>query len=152
MLRKSPVGVLEKKVKIFLDNLCNSVIFCFFLKQLKVFTAMWLVIATLTYCRAPRPVPDPSHTCPIPVPYLSLTHPTPVPYPSGLPRPLKGTGTDTIFDFSHHHPPPTRKLFRSLCSSLTRSFHLPYLSLTPPPYPFLSLPVPCPSHTSPLPP
>ena len=44
------------------------------------------------------------------VPFLSFTHPLPFPYPSlthlaslGLPRPRKGMGTDTVFDFSHHH-------------------------------------------------
>ena len=52
----------------------------------------------------PLPVPYLSLTCPLPIPYLSLTHPLPVPYLSSLPRSPKGTGTDTIFDFSHHPP------------------------------------------------
>ena len=52
------------------------------------------------------------------VPYLSLTL-------YGLPRPHKGTETDTIFDFSHH-PLTTRKLFRSLYSSLTSLLGVPY--------------------------
>ena len=47
----------------------------------------------------PIPVPYPSHTCPIPVPYPSNTRHIPVLYLSGFPRPRKGTGTDTIFDF-----------------------------------------------------
>ena len=67
----------------------------------------------------PLPVPYLSLTCPVPVPYPSLTHPLPVPYPSlthlvslGLSRSHKGTGTDTIFDFSP--PTTTTKLFRLL--------------------------------------
>ena len=85
---------------------------------------------------------------PIPVPYPSHTHPLPVPYLSGLSRPLEGTGTDTIFDFSHHdHHPPTRKIFRSLYSSLSCSLHLPYLSSTPHP----PLPVPYSSLAHPIP-
>ena len=42
----------------------------------------------------------PSHTNTLPVPYLSLTL-------YGLPKPHKGTGIDTILDFSHYHPPKT---------------------------------------------
>ena len=63
----------------------------------------------------PLLIPYPSPTCPLPVPYLSLTCLLPVPCPSlthlaslGLSRSLKGTGTDTIFDFSH--PPPLNYL------------------------------------------
>ena len=103
-------------------------------------------------------LPVPSH------PVWSLTRPLPIPYhlvSLGLSRSHKGTGTGTIFDFSHHHP-PTRKLLRSLYNSLGISYPYNTCPLPPSPYltphlpiPYLSLtcplPVPYPSHTCPLP-
>ena len=102
---------------------------------------------------------SPSHPVlvdPLPVPYLSPTCPLPVPHPSltclvslGLSRSHKGTGTDTIFEFSHP-PPPTSKLFRSLYSplginnpSITHPLPVPCLSLTCPlSAPYLALTCP----------
>ena len=110
----------------------------------------------LICCRAPHTIP----TCL--VPYPSLTRPLLDLYLSDLPGPHKGTGTDTILDFSQ--PPTTTtttttsKLFRSLYSPLG----IPYTSLTchlPLPYPFpfhnpslpTSLTPPLPSPPYPLP-
>ena len=126
---------------------------------------------SLTY---PLPIPYLSLTCPLPVPFLSLTcllpvsylslthplptltHPLPVPYLSltrlaslCLSRSHKGTGTDTIFDFSHPPPTTTSKLFKSLYSPLCilYTFHtcpLPLLYPFPPPTLPLLYPPTCP--------
>ena len=95
---------------------------------------------------------------PLPNPYLTLTRLASL----GLSRSHKGTGTDSIFDFSHP-PPTTTKLFRSLYSPLgilylfhTCPLPLPYPStptpyLTPPLSPPTQLPIPYLSLTHPLP-
>jgi len=106
------------------SKLCICIFFTYYSSCYPLYTGV--VMKIFHNCRAPRPVPSClvpylSLTCPLPVPYPFLTCPLPVPYPSlthlaslGLSRSHKGTGTDTIFDFSH--PPTTRKLYRTLYS------------------------------------
>ena len=105
----------------------------------------------IKFCLLSSSPSRPVMSCTLPVLYPSPTCPLPVPYPSGLPKPNKGTGTDTIFDFRPPTTTNTTKLFRSLDSPLG----ILYLSLTPstppPNLPLLYPLVPYPSHTCPLP-